>query len=265
MNKVTRYKDLVERVERLEGLPPAASAGRLHKLDQDTYKRFGRAARFTVTARLPAITSKTAAPTLYVHSWSSSYPANGEAISVLESLVPGFVAAIPSPGAGYTFTWNHATGKLLAYTTAGTEVVATTNLSTAVGTTPILVYGVQPSIMEVYQARGDETIQSVVAAFEEDVAIDGTNFWSIEARIRDPGDSYGRALVSAGLDAAPALSNAKRSFVAGQSETLYEAVTGPGTRLSSDARVVLYAAPATQSCKPLGDVTVTIEMQRKVT
>lgn len=264
MKKVTRYAEVVSRLEVLEESAKSAATKRALRLSEsDTYRRLNRAGRVNVTVRVPAVTAKTAAPTLYVHSWGASYVTGGEEIASLETLVPGFVAAIPSPGNGYTFTWDHATTKLKAFSAAGTEVAGATNLATAVGTTPILVYGVQPSIMDVFQADGGETVTAVRVFFERSVALSSTNFWTIEARIRAADEEYGRALVSIG-DAQPALSNKKRSFVGGQSETLYEAVTGAGRRLSSADRIVVYASPATQSCLPLGDLTVSVEMQRKV-
>lgn len=264
MKKVTRYAEVVSRIEGLEVAAKAAATSRALRLsDANTSRRLNRAARSFVTVRIPAVTAKTAAPTLYVHSWGASYVTGGEEITALETLVPGFVAAIPSPGNGYTFTWDHATTKLLAFSAAGTEVAGATNLATAVGTTPILVYGVQPSIMDLFQADGGETVTAVRVFFERNVALSATNYWTLEARLRAADEEYGRALVSVG-DAQPALSNAKRSFVGGQSETLYEAVTGAGRRLSSADRVVLYASPATQSCLPLGDLTVSVEMRKVI-
>lgn len=254
------FSELVDRVEQIERRPPAATATALHLHRQDTYKRFGKTARFTVTARLPAVTAKTAAPTLYVHTWSASYSTGGEDTPDLTTLVPGFVAAIPAPGGGYTFGWDSGSSKLVAYASAGTEVTIGTNLSLAVGTTPILVYGVQPSVVEAYEAAGDEVLLSVTAVFQKDVAVDATNYWTVEARLRAAGETNGRPLA-----VVPALSNAKRSFVAGQEETLYDAVTGAGTRLSSGDRVSLYLSPSSQSCLPLGDVTFVLALQRKVT
>lgn len=75
---------------------------------------------------------------------SSSYPTGGETADFVGSfpgLVPGVPVVVVIPAkSGYTFTWSASTKKILAYTTATTEVTNTTDLSTTPGIVDVLVF-----------------------------------------------------------------------------------------------------------------------------
>lgn len=214
--------------------------------------------RVRVSVLLGALTARSCPTTVYTHTWSVTYPVAGESTSDLETLVPGFLGAFPQAFPPYVFRWNAAVDKLVAWDmTTGAEVAATTDLSAAVGTTPILVVGTAQTIRGGYVARGDEVLVRASVVVEETVAKDATNPWTIEARRRSGKDEYGTRLGTA-------LSNANRSFAARQEEVLYEAV-GVGTRLAERDHVVLYASPASQSSLDLGQTTLVLDFQRKVT
>lgn len=213
--------------------------------------------RVRVSVLLGDLTAKTCPTTVYTHTWSVTYPAGGESVTAFDTLVPNFVAAFPAPGGGYTVTYDSALSKLKAWMAPGVEVVATTNLSAAIGTTAVLVAGASQAIRGGYVARGDEVLVRAAVVVEETVAKDATNPWTIEARRRSGKDEYGTRLGAA-------ISNANRSFASRQEEVLYEAV-GVGTRMAERDHVVLYASPASQSSLDLGQTTLVLDFQRKVT
>lgn len=66
------------------------------------------------------------------YTFSSSYTTGGEVLDLAAAFgaVRGIVAVRVPPAGGYTFEYVAATKKLKAYTTAGAEVAAATNLST---------------------------------------------------------------------------------------------------------------------------------------
>lgn len=224
--------------------------------DNRIRRAVSRAASQTVVVRFPAMTAQRVVPTYTSHAWSSSYPASGEAISpTLENRVPEFLGAIAFPTAGYTFVYSAATGKLLAYTTAGTEVVATTDLSAAVGTTPILAFGAAEESMDGWAAGGDARLVSATLLTTSSVAASATGYWTIEARVRKSDGTYGGRV-------GVRVQTSKVGIAAGVDVPLV--TEGDAVTLATGDVVLLYAVASNGSTAPLGDVTLTLEIQRQV-
>jgi len=65
----------------------------------------------------------------YTITMSSSYTTGGEAVTAASLGMTTINSMILGPAGGYTFKWDSTNGKIMAYSTAATEVTATTNLS----------------------------------------------------------------------------------------------------------------------------------------
>lgn len=253
------WDQMMERVGALEDVatrPTPAYDPTARRNDTRLERAIQRAGEQIVTYRFPGVTARTGVTSYTTHAWGSSYATSGETPSPLpESLVPGFLCAVCLPRNGYTFQYDASADKILAYTTAGTEVVATTNLQTAVGTTDIIVHGRGETLLDAYYVRED--VQLVAASFRvsEAVAKSATNYWTLELRARADGESYGRPI-------GRRVVTDVRGLAENVEIPLYDTVAP--TVVAAGDRVVLSASAATASASPLGDVVLTLVLQRGV-
>lgn len=225
------------------------------RVDGSLERKVERAASDTVSIRLPGITARQTVATVATHSWSTSYATGGESVS-LSGLVPSRQAIVPVPANGYTFTYDTGSNKLKAFTTAGTEVVATTNLQTAVGTTTILVLGTPDAVTDLWTPPGGAVLVGAKVRFTQSVTRDGTNYWSIHLAIRADGETFGRKI-------GRRLETNVRGITSGVENEL---LAYPESEVvASGSSVVLSATAATGATACLGDAVVTLVFQRKVT
>lgn len=210
----------------------------------------------TVTVRFPGLTARPVVQTYTTIVWSSSYPTGGEAPTVpFDTIVPDIQNVLALPVNGYTFAYNAGTGKIQAYTTAGTEVVATTDLSAAVGTTPLIVVGRGDTVLPGWLCPDGAILTDVTVRFTSAVARHGTNYWTLGVAIRSPGQNVGRRVGS------QIVTNA-RGIAANGVNLLY---SGPGYEtVASGDEVVLWATASTASTLPLGDAVMTLTIRKKV-
>ena len=253
------FDRLVERVSRIEATPVAGPNGYTaisHKRDRRGERATQRAGIVTATVRFPGVTARTPVTAYATHEWSSSYSTGGESVSpALDTLVPGFLNAFPSPVNGYTFKYDSGTDKLLAYESFGVEVGAASDLGSLVGTTPIMVVGRGETILDAYTAAGNERIIEATLYTTAGCSASGTAYWEIEARVKSAGDSYGSRF-------GRRLSTSSVGLTAGES---YRLLGDPETEeLTSGDRVVLYAAASSASTTTLGDLTLVLKIQREV-
>ena len=256
---MTKPFDLLrERVSRIEadrardGMRYLAPSRRQ---DERISRAATRAGRETVTIRLPGLTARPTVQTVTSHSWSTSYATGGEAIAV-SALVPDLLAVSALPAAGYTFAYDSGSGKLKAYSAAGTEVAATTNLQAAVGTTTLVVIGRAPTVLDGWTADDAVSLVSASVRFGETVTRSSTNYWTIHAAIRAVGEEFGRKIGNR-------INTDSRGVTGGAENVLFDAPGGES--VAAGSTVVLSATAATAATACLGDAVLTLVIQRKVT
>lgn len=229
--------------------------------------------RIPVTAKLsvPAALSVSVPSTATAsHSWSVSYTSGGETIGDLSGLVTGFVGAFPQTVNGYTFTYDSGSQKLQAFTTAGTEVVATTNLQAAVGTTKVHVVGTTtsttissipllatPSKIIAYTAVGSERLAAASFVVSGTPGQHATNYWNVALYVLAPPPLgvYGEIVGTT--------TSASRGLTSGQTYSLY--ASDAGLPLIEGSQLFLLVWAQNTSATAIGDVTLTLEIVRKVT
>jgi len=202
-----------------------------------------------LTADRPEVARKTMA-------WSTSYTTGGEDVGAVTGMVPGFSTVEVSPLAGYTFQYVSGTNKLKAFTTAGTEVAAATNLQAAIGDTPMNVIGAQSGVFPLYTARDGDTILSVQIESETTLSASATNYWTLVTRRRLQGLEYG-VDVGDTLDTSTVGLEARTPLVLYLSET--------GTRLSAGEQIVCYVSGSGSLRASLSGVTLIVTVKRQVT
>jgi len=254
---------LMARVEALEQALPALEAqieenynGPCRRRDDQIEDAVSRASLVKIVFPLGCITSQRPEIARRTHQWSSSYTTGGEDVGAVSAMVPGFSTVEASPLAGYTFQYIPGTNKLMAFTTAGTEVAAATNLQTAIGDTPVNVVGVQSGKWPCYRAKAGDTIVQIEIESETTLDASATNYWEFVVRRRAQGLEYG-------VDVGDTLSTASFGLTARTPFTLYEDEIG--TRLAADEEIVVYGSGSGSVRGSLDGVTVTVTIQRKVT
>ncbi len=230
---------------------PAAS----RKRDDALERAVTRAGRFRVTMPLGALTARRVVTAVYVHTWDASYAAGGEACGALDELVPNYVGYSAATGsAGYTFVFNSATEKLIAYDEVGLEVGGGTDL-TGQGSTVVTIYGELPDLRDVYEAEDGTTLLSARIRFRTAVSKDGTNYWTLGLRARAADETLGRTIGTT-------LSNETRAFAANTDFTLYD--DERGEPLADGDVLSTFMEASTQMTRTTGDATLVLDLQRKV-
>lgn len=263
-----KYVDLEAKVLELErkvnaGVSEDTYGTPARRKDEELLEKIRGVGRFRVTQRLGSLSRYTPVQALVTHVWSASYSPGGESLpSGYSSAAPNFIDAFAPPRAGYTF--QRVADKLVAFTTAGTEVVATTNLEAAIGATPVFVYGQRDGDAGLYVSRGDESLVKVTIRSFDDVLPSTTAYWTVQAAIRRarrgavPADTLGENVGNA-------LDTQTNGFGAGLDFTLYD-VRG-GTPLAAGDEPLLRVSAggtAAERTTALNDLLVTMEFVRRV-
>jgi len=252
------WKNLTARLDRLEremddrtreNYYPAAS----RRADQDLERRLERGSRKSVNTRLGDLSASVDAVVKTTFAWDTSYATGGEDATA-GSLLDTVTSVLPMPKNGYTFQWNSGTDKYLAFTTAGTEVVATTDMDAAVGTIDVTVFGtslVTYQDLVLYTSPGGEALLSIAVVVAADLDAHATNYWTFTAKRRKPGQEFGERLVER--------TTAIVGFKARKPVTLYANRTG--LELGAGDSIILGVASATASTAGVAEPVVTLDIQ----
>ena len=216
-------------------------------------RQIERLGLFRVTVPLRSLLGGAVEPAYTTFSWSSSYTTGGESADI-EDMVPTFAGALPLPKGGYTFFYDSAANKILAYTTAGAEVAATTDLAAAIGTIGVVVYGTRDTTRPLYVAQGDEVLHRVFLTAEADLD-NAANYWTFDVRRRADGDDFGEELATRTTE--------NHGLEARDHLLLYENTAG--LSLAKGDTLLLLASTASAEDDPVHEAMVTFEFQRKVT
>lgn len=257
------WDDLLARVSKLEAGQESARTGwhenydaparRHDEILTDTVRRL---ATEQLTVPLGSLTLNRPEIARVAFEWSASYATGGQDVGVVSAMVHSFQTVEATPKAGYTFQYVPGTNKLKAFTTAGTEVAAATDLQAAIGPMTLSVFGAVRTTFPFYRARGDEIVSSVTLVASDDLAASATSYWTILVRRRASGQEYGQ-------DVGDTVTTADLDLVANEAVTLYD--TPQGTRLNAGDDLLLLAS-ATGSIPPrLDGIFLVVQMFRKVT
>lgn len=208
-----------------------------------------------VRVRLGDIHAKTPVMTRKTFTFSASYTTGGEDVGTVTTLVHDFQTVEAFPKNGYTFTYDSGANKLKAYTTAGTEVVATTDLLVAVGTVQILVIGNARTDAVLYRALGDEILSEIEIEVADTFTASAANYWTLSLYRRSTGQATGALLGTA-------YTTSNKTLTAETTVTLYTTLTG--LALTADDRIILDAVAATATTARLSDAVLWLRFQKKV-
>lgn len=257
------WDDLVDRVSKLEAGQESAKTGWHENYDAPARRHdeiltdmVRRLATEQLTIPLGSLTLNRPELARAAFEWSSSYATGGEDVGVVTGMVHDFQTVEATPQAGYTFQYVPGTNKLKAFTTAGTEVVATTNLQAAIGPMTLSVFGAVRTTFPVYRARGDEIVSSVSLVTSDDLAASATSYWTILVRRRASGQEYGS-------DLGETVTTEDLDLVANEAVSLYD--TPQGTRLNAGDDLLLLASATGSNPPRLDGLFLVVQMFRKVT
>ena len=229
-----------------------ASRGDWHKEYTDLKRAVERSAKRLVTVRLGSIMA--AEPITHRTTATFATYATGGLAVTIESLVPTFLDALVPPKNGYTFEYNAGTNKILAYTTADTEVGDSIDLSAKVGIVAVYVYGSRPTELPSYTSPGAETLVSAQFRCRDGVTADSTDYWTVELRVRRAGQTLGEIIEGFTTSAIGVANGAELSLLP------------PGEQVTIEAgdTVYLHATAQTAATSGFGEVFLDLGLQRKV-
>lgn len=182
------------------------------------------------------------------------YSAGGETVTVPS--VEGTNSVHFTASRGYSFHYDSGTGKVLAYTGAGTEVSGT-NLFTALGSMSYEVRGHRPSTQRpVFVAKEDTDLLSVSIVSSGTTSRVASNYWSMRPIVHTTDGEQEKLLESA-------FRTDERILTEYLPDTIWESPTVAGHHLAPGDTVHLEIAE-TGLAAHIADLAVIVAVRRRV-